>query len=161
MQKLDKQFIQKVRLQDRVATRIITLGGLLVIASVIAILVLIVRVTIPLFQAARTNIVFQFPLSSSSESVLAMGVDDYQEIAYTLDGQGIFTFYNLAQGTSFLSLPAVVDKKVPLQSIELHKNNQYTLLWADNSISMTEVSFRFLFDKDGKRTIKPEIKTPC
>ena len=159
MQKLDKQFIQKVRLQDRVATRIITLGGLLVIASVIAILVLIVRVTIPLFQAARTNIVFQFPLSSSSESVLAMGVDDYQEIAYTLDGQGIFTFYNLAQGTSFLSLPAVVDKKVPLQSIELHKNNQYTLLWADNSISMTEVSFRFLFDKDGKRTIKPEIKT--
>jgi len=159
MQKLDRQFIKKVRLQDRIATRIITLGGLLVIASVIAILVLIVRVTIPLFQSARTNIVFQFPLSSSPESVLAMGVDDYQEIAYTLNDRGVFTFYNLAKGASFLSLAAGADKKVPLQSIELHKNNQYTLLWADKSTSMTEVSFRFLFDKEGKRTIKPEIKT--
>jgi phosphate transport system permease protein len=159
MQKLDKQFIKKVRLQDRIATRIITLGGLLVIASVIAILVLIVRVTIPLFQSARTNIVFQFPLSSPPEAVLAMGVDDYQEIAYTLNGQGVFIFYNLAKGASFLSLAAVADKKVPLQSIELHKNNQYTLLWADKSTSMTEVSFRFLFDKEGKRTVKPEIQT--
>jgi len=159
MQKLDRQFIKKVRLQDRIATRIITLGGLLVIASVIAILVLIVRVTIPLFQSARTNIVFQFPLSSPSGSVLAMGVDDYQEIAYTLNDRGVFTFYNLAKGASFLSLAAGADKKVPLQSIELHKNNQYTLLWADKSSSMTEVSFRFLFDKEGKRTIKPEIKT--
>ena len=159
MQKLDKQFIKKVRLQDRIATRIITLGGMLVIASVIAILVLIVRVTIPLFQSARTNIVFQFPLSSPPESVLAMGVDDYQEIAYTLNDRGVFTFYNLAKGASFLSLAAVVDKKVPLQSIELHKNNQYTLLWADKSTSMTEVSFRFLFDKEGKRTVKPEIQT--
>lgn len=159
MQKLDRQFIKKVRLQDRIATRIITLGGLLVIASVIAILVLIVRVTVPLFQSARTNIVFQFPLSSSPESVLAMGVDDYQEIAYTLNDRGVFTFYNLAKGASFLSLAAVADKKVPLQSIELHKNNQYTLLWADKSTSMTEVSFRFLFDKEGKRTVKPEIQT--
>jgi len=159
MQKLDTQFIQKVRLQDRIATRIITLGGLLVIASVIAILVLIVRVTIPLFQPARTNIIFQFPLSSASESLLAMGVDDYQETAYTLNDKGVFTFYNLAKGTSFLSLESGAGKNVPLKSIELHKNNQYSMLWADNSVSMTEVAFRFHFAEDGKRTIKPEIKT--
>ncbi|MBU0664028.1 MAG: ABC transporter permease subunit [Proteobacteria bacterium] len=159
MQKLDTQFIQKVRLQDRIATRIITFGGLLVIASVIAILVLIVRVTIPLFQPARTNIVSQFPLSSGSESLLAMGVDDYQETAFTLNDRGVFTFYNLAKGTSFLSLESGAGKNVPLKSLELHKNNQYSMLWADNSVSMTEVAFRFQFDKDGKRTIKPEIKT--
>ena len=159
MQKLDKQFIKKVRLQDRIATRIITLGGLLVIASVIAILVLIVRVAVPLFQPARANIIYQFPLAAGSEPVLAMGVDEYQETGYTLNDRGLFTFYNLAQGAAFLTLDAVAGKKVPLQSIELHKNNQYTLLWADNSISMTEVSFRFLFDQEGKRTVRPEIKT--
>lgn len=159
MQKLDTQFIQKVRLQDRIATRIITLGGLLVIASVIAILVLIVRVTIPLFQPARTNIIFQFPLPAVSESLLAMGVDDYQETAYTLNDKGVFTFYNLAKGASFLSLESGAGKNVPLKSIELHKNNQYSMLWADNSVSMTEVDFRFHFAEDGKRTIKPEIKT--
>ncbi|MFH2122102.1 MAG: ABC transporter permease subunit [Pseudomonadota bacterium] len=159
MQKLDTQFIQKVRLQDRIATRIITLGGLLVIASVIAILVLIVRVAIPLFQPARTNIIFQLPLTSVSESVLAMGIDDYQETAYTLDDNGVFTFYNLAGGKSFLSLESGAGKNFSLKSIELHKNNQYSMLWADNSVSLIEVAFRFHFAEDGKRTIKPEIKT--
>lgn len=159
MQKLDRQFIKKVRLQDRIATRVITLGGLLVIASVIAILVLIVRVTFPLFQPAKSTIIFQFPLSSGSDSLLAMGMDDYQDTAYTLDDRGVFTFYNLASGTSVLSVEAGADKKVPLKSIKLHKNNQYTLLWADNSISLTELAFRFHFDQGGKRTVRPEVKT--
>ena len=159
MQKLDKQFIQKVRLQDRIATRVITLGGLLVIASVIAILVLIVRVAVPLFQSAQSNIIFQFPLSSGTESVLAMGVDDYQETAFTLNDRGVFTFYNLAKGAVSLSLDAGVGKKVALKAALLHKNNQYTMLWADSSVSMTELAFSFLFDEQGKRTVKPELKT--
>jgi phosphate transport system permease protein len=159
MQKLDRQFIKKVRLQDRIATRVITLGGLLVIASVIAILVLIVRVTVPLFEPARSNITFQIPLSSGPGSLLAMGVDDYQDTAYTLNDRGIFTFYNLASGKSVLSVQAGADKKVPLKSIELHKNKQYTLLWADNSVTVTELAFHFHFDPEGKRTVKPEVKT--
>ena len=159
MQKLDKQFIQKVRRQDRVATRVITLGGLLVIVSVIAILVLIVRVAIPLFMPAGSNISHQFSLASEMDTVLAMGVDEYQETGYVLNDQGVFTFYHLADGVPVIRLDAGIDKDVPLKSIELHRNNQYTMLWADNSVSMTEVDFRFLFDQEGKRTIKPEITT--
>ncbi len=157
MQKPNK-FIQRVRRQDRVATRVITCGGLLVIASVIAILLLIVRVTIPLFQSAQANILFQFPLQAEAESVLAMGVDEYQEVAYTLDDKGIFTFYDLAKGTSFLTLDAGSGKKGGLQSVTLHKNNQYTMLWADKSASMTEIYFRLLFDQEGNRKIQPELK---
>ena len=159
MQKLDRQFIQKVRRQDRIATRVITMGGLLVIVSVIAILVLIVRVAVPLFQPAKSNIIHQFALATSPESVLAMGVDEYRETGYVLDDQGIFTFYHLADGVPMLRLDGGADKDVALKSIELHRNNQYTMLWADNSVTMTEVNFRFLFDQAGKRTIKPEIVT--
>ncbi len=159
MQKLDRQFIQKVRRQDRIATRVITLGGLLVIVCVIAILVLIVRVAVPLFQPAKSNVLHQFALAAGPESVLAMGVDEYRETGYVLDDQGIFTFYHLADGVPMLRLDGDPDKDVALKSIELHRNNQYTMLWADNSVTMTEVSFRFLFDQEGKRTIKPEIIT--
>jgi len=159
MQKLDRQFIQKVRLQDRIATRVITLGGLLVIISVIAILVLIVRVAIPLFLPAKSSVIYQFPLASGPESVLAMGVDEYQETGYVLNDQGIFTFYHLADGAPMVDLDAGADRDVPLKSVELHRNNQYTMLWADNRVTMTEVNFRFLFDQEGKRTIKPEIAT--
>jgi phosphate transport system permease protein len=157
MQKLDKQFIQKVRLQDRIATRIITLGGFLVISSVIAILVLIVKVTIPIFQSARADIKYQVPVSPEAGTVLALGVDDYQEVAYTLNEQGLVAFYSLGNGATFLTLEAVAGKKSHLQSIEKHKNNCYTLLWADKSVSIVEVTFRFLFDGEGKRTIQPVI----
>ncbi len=159
MQKLDRQFIQKVRRQDRIATRVITMGGLLVIVCVIAILVLIVRVGVPLFQPATSTIIHEFALAASPESVLAMGVDEYKETGYVLDTQGIFTFYHLADGVPMLRLDGDPDKDVALKSIELHRNNQYTMLWADNSVTMTEVNFRFLFDQQGKRTIKPEIIT--
>jgi len=155
----NKQFIKKVRLQDRIATRIITFGGMLVIASVIAILVLIVRVTVPLFQSAKIDIVSQVPLSFPPETVLAMGIDEYQENAYVLNDRGVFTFYNLAGATSFLRMDTAADKNVPLKSIELHKNNQYSLLWADKSISLTELAFSLHFDEAGKRTVKPVIKT--
>ncbi|MBW6520509.1 MAG: ABC transporter permease subunit [Desulfoarculaceae bacterium] len=154
-----KQFIKKVRLQDRIATRIITFGGMLVIASVIAILVLIVRVTVPLFQSAKIDIVSQLPLSLPSESVLAMGVDEYRENAYVLNDRGVFTFYNLAEGTSSLSMDAAADKNVELTSIELHKNNQYSLLWADKSISLLELTFSLHFDEAGRRTVRPVLKT--
>lgn len=159
MQKLDRQFIQRVRLQDRIATRVITLGGLLVIISVIAILVLIIRVAIPLFQPAKANILYRFSPVSQSESVLAVGVDEYQEIGYVLNERGVFTFYHLADARPILELDAGADKEVPLRSVELHRNDQYTMLWADNSVTMTVVTFRFLFDQEGKRTIKPEIAT--
>lgn len=158
MQKLDKQFIKRVRLQDRIATRVITLGGLLVIASVIAILILIVRVTIPLFQPAQLSPAYQFPLSASSGTVLAMGVDDYREIAFVLDDKGVFTFYSLASGLPLKSIDGSQGKKTPLRSVAQHKNYQYSMVWADGSVSVNEVSFRSLYGEDGKRTLQPELK---
>jgi phosphate transport system permease protein len=56
-------------------------------------------------------------------------------------------------------MDTAADKNVPLKSIELHKNNQYSLLWADKSISLTELTFALLFDEAGKRTVKPIMKT--
>jgi phosphate transport system permease protein len=153
MQKLDKQFIQKVRRQDRMATRAITVGGLLVIASVIAILVLIVRVTLPLFQPARATVLKSFSLPDATVP-LAIGVDDAHELGYVLDETGVFSFYKLTDGTVVSTVPA---GKGQVQSVERSKNNMFTLLWKDGTITLARVDFRPIFDSEGKRTIQPDV----
>ncbi|MDG4476194.1 ABC transporter permease subunit [Thiovibrio frasassiensis] len=156
MQKLDKQFIKKVRRQDRLATRAITLGGLLVIASVIAILVLIVRVTLPLFQPASAKITHRLQVGSALAPVLAVGMDNTQEVGFTLNDTGMFSFYDLASGKTFSTLPAST-RTAKVLSIEDTKNNIFALLWEDNSVSVSRVDFRSLYAANGQRTIQPEI----
>jgi len=156
MPKLDKQFIKKVRRQDRFATRAITVGGLLVIASVIAILVLIVRVTLPLFQPAGAEISHRLTVKSGTAPVLAVGMDDTQEVGFTLDTTGLFSFYDLASGKPFFTAPAST-RKATVQSVESNKNNVFALLWEDNSVTVSQVNFRLLYDDSGLRTVQPEI----
>ena len=156
MQKLDKQFIKKVRRQDRLATRAITVGGLLVIASVIAILVLIVRVALPLFQPASAEIIHRVAAASGRAPVLAVGMDDTQEVGFTLDSSGLFSFYNLASGKTFLTAPASPGK-AKVQAVESNKNNVFTLLWNDNSVTVSRVDFQLLYDEFGQRTVQPDI----
>ena len=156
MQKLDKQFIKKVRRQDRLATRAITVGGLLVIASVIAILVLIVRVTLPLFQPARAEVSHRLPAAPGLAPVLAVGMDNTQEVGFVLDETGLFSFYDLASGKSFFSAPAS-ERKAKLVSVENNKSNIFTLLWEDSSATVTKVDFKLLYAEDGRRTVQPEI----
>jgi phosphate transport system permease protein len=152
-------FIRKVRRQDRIATRIISLGGFLVIASVIAILLLIIRVTAPLFQSAQSRLIQEFPLPNTTASALAVGIDDTQEIAYTLDNKGLFTFYATKQKSVLQSLPASSSQTIAITAISTHKNNQYTLLAEDGSINLVDVLFQMQFDQAGKRTIQPNIAT--
>lgn len=156
MQKLDKQFIKKVRRQDRLATRAITVGGLLVIASVIAILVLIVRVALPLFQSASAEVSHRIQTGTGSTPILAVGMDDTQEVGFTLDKTGLFSFYNLASGKAFFSAPAS-NRKAKVQSVENNKNNVFAILWEDNSVTVSQVDFRLLYDEFGQRTVQPEI----
>ena len=51
---MDSSILKRVKRRDRIARWLITAGGLAVIASVLFILFLIVRVTLPLFQAPRS-----------------------------------------------------------------------------------------------------------
>ena len=156
MQKLDRQFIKKVRRQDRFATRAITLGGLLVIAAVIAILVLIVRVALPLFQPADAVVSHRLSAGAGPAPVLAVGMNDTREVGYTLDNTGLFSFYDLTSGKTILTA-AASSRKTRIQSIETNKNNVFTLLWEDNGVTVDKVDFHLLYATNGHRSVQPEV----
>ncbi len=97
--------IRRAKFFDAVARWIITSGGILVIASVIAILVLIVSVTLPLFLGATSEkrVDTEIPEVLAKADVLCVGVDrvelegsgegDADAISgYLLANDGTFTF---------------------------------------------------------------------
>ncbi len=98
---MNELFRRKAKRNDRIARWVITLTGLAVIFSVILILVLITKVTLPLFQKPEATIFAKFKVSDSvaDAKVLALGIDDYLETGYLLDATGRLHFFETLHGT--------------------------------------------------------------
>ncbi|MEW6595428.1 MAG: ABC transporter permease subunit [Thermodesulfobacteriota bacterium] len=151
---MDRRFIQKVRRRDRIATRVITVGGMLVIASVIAILLIIVKVALPLFMPAQAETARTLA-ASTVQPPLAVGVDDERELAFALDQQGRFSFYELASGAVVSSL-AASDTPRAIRSIERH-DDSFTILWQDGGATLCRVAFNLVYGGNGERSVVPEL----
>ncbi|MGH7596564.1 MAG: ABC transporter permease subunit [bacterium] len=84
---------------DRLATGVVTAGGLVVIASIIGLFVLFVLVIAPLWRNPKVTISFQTPVQqlgvASGAHVLAMGCDEYQQVGYLLATDGVVQFYEI------------------------------------------------------------------
>ena len=97
----DKSRMQRKKLADKAAAILITCGGLAVILSIAAILFVIVAETVPLWHAPTAELETPpTPLadlvgSQRSADVLALGVDEYREIAYTITQAGTVDFISL------------------------------------------------------------------
>ncbi len=98
----DKSRLQRKKLVDKAATILITFGGFAVILSIAAILFVIVAETVPLWKAPTAELETPpIPLtdlvgSGSHTDVLALGIDEYREIAYTITQAGTVDFLSLA-----------------------------------------------------------------
>ena len=102
---LSKATLRRVQRRDKAARWVVTLGGMAVIASVIAIVVLIAGTVLPLFQPARTRLITTLPLPASiaPRDVAAVGVEmglDEKKllVAHLLGRDGTVTFLDLHTG---------------------------------------------------------------
>lgn len=98
----DKSRLRRKKLVDKAATVLITFGGFAVILSIAAILFVIVAETLPLWKAPTAELETPpVPLtdlvgSGPQADVLALGIDEYREIAYTITRAGTVDFLSLA-----------------------------------------------------------------
>jgi phosphate transport system permease protein len=169
--------IRKVKRHDRIARLVIVLSGVTIIASVVAILMLIVSVTLPLFRGASAEIFAQsgLPAGLSGKNVLSLGVD-FVELgrragndsltAYILSKDGVFTFFDLFgsdQDCKILgreqATPPVGSKSHEINAVERFAGSMYSLLWSDGSVSLVEVELSPHFDETGQRSVKHELHT--
>jgi phosphate transport system permease protein len=156
-----------VKRRDRVARWVITLGGLVVIASVLAILLLIVGVTLPLFRSPTVHELANVPLPGSMRTgdVLAGGIElpvgETCGTVHLLTRDGSISFLDL--NTQTITFRAVIDppigaKAKTVRTVERHAGWKYTLVWDDGSLSLVEVTSTPQFDAQGRRTNKYDVR---
>lgn len=156
---MDKQFLKKVRRKDQLAKLLIQTCGIMVIVCVLAILVLIVKVTLPLFSPSRLTDVHSFNLESAVDfSPMNIGIDSYGEVMHIIDRQGTIAFFNAKSGAliSRANLPNRGSNSI--RQIEQYKNSFYNILWQDSTVTMIEVHYQPKFDQTGKRSIEPSFE---
>jgi phosphate transport system permease protein len=76
---------------DRLVGRLVTLGGVIIIASILAILLVIVAGVYPLFRKPTAEIIgpARGVAAKLHSAPLAVGVDEYREIAYVVAGDEV------------------------------------------------------------------------
>lgn len=153
---MDSKVLNRIRNRDRVARWVITVGGLAIIFSVVLILLLIVKVTLPLFRDASADVFARF---HASKEVVAVGLDEYMETGITVTPKGEFVFHDLKEGkeleTEAADPPAgagTVRRAEPLGG------SAYSLLWSDGALTVEKVAFHPVFDEEGKRTMERTLE---
>jgi ABC-type uncharacterized transport system permease subunit len=82
-------------LVDRVSSRLVVLGGVLIIASILAILFVIVAEVYPLFKEPTATLVRAYAPAATSATPAAgdsVGVDEYRQIAFAITRSGPVAF---------------------------------------------------------------------
>src|SRR5262245_48335031 len=109
--------IDRAKRVDFWARQGIRIGGISVIFTVALMLFLILEVALPLFFPASDTLVNTLDLKDRAGApLLAIGLDDYQEVAYTIDGAGTAVGYRVADGSELgrVGLRAELPKDVTL-----------------------------------------------
>ncbi len=92
--------IRKRRRQlfDRLARWVVAAGGFTIIASILAIMVFIAVEIAPLFRSAQVTQISRFgqdKLSQEPAEIVALGVEENQDVGYVVAATGEVTFFNL------------------------------------------------------------------
>ena len=106
MQSASKR-IARVKLADRAARAVITMGGLGVVVSVLFIFLFILGEAWPLFRSATSSRLPAAAEASELRGALVLGADEYQRKLYGLLSAGSLTIANIETG-------ALEKKEAPL-----------------------------------------------
>ena len=154
--------LKRRRLADQVARLVITFGGIAIILSILAILVFISLEVYPLWKGAKAELSGRFDLNKSlgfvsltpnnptpisDFPILALGIDEYQEVGFVITKTGVVDFISLKDGNTIkeISLNKIKGKKITsaLGSLD---NQQYTLGTDDGYILPVEIRFKVSFN---------------
>lgn len=141
-----KTTLKRAHRRDRIARWVVTLGGMAVIASVIAILFLIAGTTFPLFRAARTQRLASVTLPDPARcaDVIQLDVDASVDgrtlTARVFDRNGSLTLFDLLANRP-LGRIELAEKPAggALQVVEALGGAVYALLWATGDLSVVEL----------------------
>ncbi|RJP66431.1 MAG: ABC transporter permease subunit [Candidatus Abyssobacteria bacterium SURF_17] len=102
----EKRAKRSAVIADRIADRVITVGGIFVILAVLAILVFLVAETLPLFRGGTVTAHHNYVLDIAGTDILDVQMDEYKTFALLLRHDGTAALYHARTGAK-LNPPAV------------------------------------------------------
>ena len=141
-------------LLDRLATRTVVLGGLIIIASILAILFVIVGEIYPLFRSARADLLPAPAAGAMAVSAEATGVDEYREIAYVITPEGALQFIPLRVPGSYPPVVVTGLNGAQIAAVADLGRGRHALGTSDGRVIPLEVKYEVEF-KDGRRILTP------
>jgi ABC-type uncharacterized transport system permease subunit len=106
--KVPASVARRLKVADRLAAAVIRFGGAFVILVVAAIFVFVGKEALPLFRAAKVNLLTNAPLPSALSGALStvLGIDEYETFAYRLHPTGAVQLVRLDTWQLWTNLPA-------------------------------------------------------
>jgi phosphate transport system permease protein len=151
-------------LLDRWAARLVIFGGVVIIASILAIFAVIGSETYPLFVKPRAEFVGTYPggrVVASAAAVGPIGVEEYREIAYYVAVDGKLNFVNLkGDGRSLpaAEITGMAGAAVTSASAVTAKDRiRYAIGTSDGRVVPLDLTFDVAYPESG-RTITPRTQ---
>jgi phosphate transport system permease protein len=141
-------------LVDRLASRLVVVGGLIIIASILAILFVITAEVYPLFKSPTARALAPLDTGAVPAGPTAAGVDEYLEIAYSLTSAGVLQFTPLLAAGSYPPVPIAGLEGTSITTVASAGAGRHVIGTADGRAIPVEVKFLVEF-KDGRRVLTP------
>jgi phosphate transport system permease protein len=141
------------------ASRLVVVGGIVVIAAILAILFVIVAEVYPLFRAPTATLVRSHPAPNPAAAWrlaggAGLGVDEYREIAYGIDRRGMLQLVGLKDGRALPAVPIPGLDGAQVSTVGVVGPSRHVVGTSDGRAIGLEMKFEVAFP-DGERTVTP------
>ncbi|HET8679302.1 MAG TPA: ABC transporter permease subunit [bacterium] len=151
---IPREKITRRLLVDRLARRLVTLGGVSIIASILAILIVIVVEVAPLFRAPSVERLRALQARVSG-TPLGIGVDEHQQIAYLVTAAGI-ELMGMETGAAVATTILAGLNTASVVSTSALGRGTFALGLSDGRVIPAEVRFNVTFP-EGRRKVTAEV----
>ena len=149
---------------DRLASRTVVVGGIVIISSILAILLVIAAEVWPLFRPPRAELAGRFatPGTLAPAPGVSLGVDEYREMASIVTASGALALVPLTSGGAAVAATPIDGLEgARVSTVAAYGRDRYAVGTSDGRAIPLEVKFEVSFD-DGRRvlTVKPVYGAP-
>jgi phosphate transport system permease protein len=154
-QRAGRSYLHRRLYRDRIARWCVTFGGVTIILSILAILFVIAAEVYPLFKPPAL-IRSEAASPTLPAPPYALGVEEYQEIAYVVTREGVH--FVSVSGGAILSTPAIAGLDTArITGVSALRGERFALGLSDGRILPVEVGFSVSFMDAGQRRIAPHL----
>ncbi len=147
-------------LKDGLARRLVGIGGIAVLGSLLLIFVYLLIEVLPLFASARADLRAEFRVPGEAGATLHLALEEQSEIGLRVSERGEATFFNLTDGTvrEQQRLP-VGDRRVISITPVASDREELAAALSDGSVLLFKHTYTVTYPGD-KRVIDPGIEFP-